>query len=673
MMSLLTTSMIAASLLTAQLDPLIVVAKHNGEGIDVRWFPPAPSERGERWAYRVERVDSTGTTLTITHMPLQTTLNVATIRDNLGSFAPTFIGAVTSGSEARRINENTVNDALSDPVSRGLIVRFAALYPEVADILGWRRLDQDLQPGQAYVYRVFAIERGALGEERLLGEARAFARPVGVSAPKSVNISQPAPDRLKVTWLRERAKEESEAIIRYLVYRREGSGEWTALNPGLTPSLASSPSAQASFTDSSVLKGRTYQYALSSVDVSGRVSAKSTTKSLMVSDQRAPLPPLDLTLSRLGKELNFAWLSAGLAEDVKHIEVLKVRASEDVGGPREVVKVLGKVGPKESAYRTRVPGLGSHEYALRCVDRAGNKGPLSSTVVLYLERGLKLKTPGSVKAKLTKEGQVEVSWRTTPGTDASTYVVERRVSGQNRPPTRISPASLGIRDKVFLDTSPPLDGAPLEYRVSAIERGSARSAPSPWVPLADLRRAQPVYLAQPRLSDEGVHLSWRAMPSESTSSFQVQVQVAGGPWKAMPGKVLETSDEQVLDTQPRPAETLIRYRVESLGGAKGAPVLSNVVMYRTRPLALVEAKGLKARCTPKGVELGWTRSKGASSYEVQRAFGDDAFAPRAQAEGGRWLDPTVVRARRYRYRVLARHGARMGPPSTPIEVICSAR
>ena len=25
------------------------IAKHNGEGIEIRWFPPAPTERAERW------------------------------------------------------------------------------------------------------------------------------------------------------------------------------------------------------------------------------------------------------------------------------------------------------------------------------------------------------------------------------------------------------------------------------------------------------------------------------------------------------------------------------------------------------------------------------------------------------------------------------------------------
>ena len=77
-------------------------------------------------------------------MPLQITLNVATLRDRLGSFADTYLGTVASGSTAKRINENAFNEALANPVSRRLLLRFAVLYPEVADVLGWRTPAQDI-------------------------------------------------------------------------------------------------------------------------------------------------------------------------------------------------------------------------------------------------------------------------------------------------------------------------------------------------------------------------------------------------------------------------------------------------------------------------------------------------------------------------------------------------
>ena len=673
MMTLLTTTLLATTMMTAQAEPLKVVAKHNGEGIEVRWFPPAPSERGERWAYRVERVDSTGTTLPITHMPLQITLNVATLRDRLGSFADTYLGAVASGSTAKRINENAFNEALANPVSRRLLLRFAVLYPEVADALGWRRVDQDLQPGKSYTYRVVAVDRSNRDSEQVLGEARALAGPSGVSSPKGVSVTQPAPDRLQVSWTRDPLKEKSEAVLRYVVYRRDDGGSWVGLNPGLTLPVEPAPSHVATYVDPSVLAGRSYQYAVAAVDVTGRLSAKSTSGSLRVGDQRPPLPPLDLELSSLGNEVTLSWLVAGLPKDLKEVEVLKVRRPRAEGGPRDVIKVLGRVGPDVGSYRLRRPGLGYHEYALRSVDRSGNRGPLSVAVGFHVERAVRLKTPGSVRAKLNKENQVEVSWRTTPGTDAVTYVVERTVAGATTAPMRISPASLGVRDKVFIDEAPPLDGPPLSYRVLAVDGASQRSAPSAWVTLPDLRRAPAASLNAVMRSRAGVHVRWHVAESQVSTGFKVQVQIDGGRWTNLPGPTLGAKVRAHVDAQSRPPEASVRYRVQSLGGASGEPILSNVVALRTSPRALSAPADLKARCVKGGVELRWTPTAGASSYEVQRAFGTDDFQPRGHATKGKWVDEAVAQARRYRYRLMARHRLKMSQVGEPVEIICSGR
>jgi hypothetical protein len=673
MMSLLTTTLLVSTLLSAQAEPLTVVAKHNGEGIEVRWFPPAPAERGERWAYRVERVDSVGTTLPITHMPLQITLNVATLRDRLKSFAESFLGAVASGSNTKRINENAFNEALAMPVSRALLLRFAVLYPAVADVLGWRRVDQDLQPGKTYTYRVVAVDRANRDEEHVLGEARAFAGTSGVSSAKGVSVTQPASDRLQVAWTRDLVKEQSEAILRYIVYRRDEGGPWVAMNSGLTLSIQPAPTAVATYVDSSVLAGRSYQYAVAAVDLAGRVSTKAASGTLRVGDQRPPPPPLDLELSSLGNELTLSWLVAGLPADLKEVEVLKVRRPRSEGGPREVIKVLGRVGPKAGTYRTRRPGLGHHEYALRSVDTSGNRGPLSLAVDVHVDRAVRLKTPGGVRAKLNKAQQVEVSWKTTPGTDAVTYVVERMASGESTPPTRISPVTLGLRDKLFVDVTPPLDGPPLAYRVMAVDGASAHSTPSAWVSLPDLRRAPAATLSAAMRSRRGVHLSWHATESPVTTGFKVQVQVDGGRWTNLSGPSLAPNVRAHLDSQARPAEASIRYRLQSLGGASGAPILSNAVALRTPVSALSAPTGLSARCTPGGVELRWDVSPGASSYEVQRAFGTENFVPRAQATSGKWVDQAVVQARRYRYRLIARHRLKMSELGAPVEIICSAR
>ena len=122
MMSTLLALLAASSLASSSPEPLRVVAKHNGSGIEIRWFPPPPSERGERWSYRVDRIDSSGLVLPITHIPIEPLLNVATLRDRLGAFAETYLGVVTQSSATKRINEDTFNEALANPVSRNVLL-----------------------------------------------------------------------------------------------------------------------------------------------------------------------------------------------------------------------------------------------------------------------------------------------------------------------------------------------------------------------------------------------------------------------------------------------------------------------------------------------------------------------------------------------------------------------
>jgi fibronectin type 3 domain-containing protein len=54
----------------------------------------------------------------------------------------------------------------------------------------------------------------------------------------------------------------------YVVYRREGSGEWQRISPA-------QPVVGSAFHDANVTAGHTYQYAVSAVDQEGHESARS--------------------------------------------------------------------------------------------------------------------------------------------------------------------------------------------------------------------------------------------------------------------------------------------------------------------------------------------------------------------------------------------------------------
>ena len=74
-----------------------------------------------------------------------------------------------------------------------------------------------------------------------------------------------------------------------------------------------------------------------------------------------------------------------------------------------------------------------------------------------------------------------------------------------------------------------------------------------------------------------------------------------------------------------------------------------------------------------GVALRWPAADGASSYEIQRAFGTADIVSRSHVTGTSWTDRAVREGKRYRYRLVSRHQLEMSEPGQPVEIICANR
>jgi hypothetical protein len=130
--------------------------------------------------------------------------------------------------------------------------------------------------GERYEYRAQRVSRVDV-EGKTLELAGELSAPVDVEAkdvfPPEVptglaavatageNGAGPAID---LSW----QAELDPALAGFVVYRREGDGEWKRVSP-TTPSIA------PAFHDANVEPGHTYRYAVSAVDKNGRESARS--------------------------------------------------------------------------------------------------------------------------------------------------------------------------------------------------------------------------------------------------------------------------------------------------------------------------------------------------------------------------------------------------------------
>jgi hypothetical protein len=139
-----------------------------------------------------------------------------------------------------------------------------------------RAIDKDIRFGETYEYRAQRVSR-VTADGRTLELDGQLSQPVRVEAldvfPPAVptglvsvavageNGAEPAVD---LSW-----QPDTEAdIAGYVVYRREGDGEWQRVSPP-------QPQVAPAFHDPQVQPGHTYRYAVSAVDRDGHESARS--------------------------------------------------------------------------------------------------------------------------------------------------------------------------------------------------------------------------------------------------------------------------------------------------------------------------------------------------------------------------------------------------------------
>jgi hypothetical protein len=144
-----------------------------------------------------------------------------------------------------------------------------------------RALDEDVRINERYEYRaqrVATVEAngqtlelaGPLSAPVEIETRNTFppAVPTGLAAVGTAgengtqNGTRPAID---LNWLPNTEPD----LAGYIVYRREGNGEWQRISPA-------QPIVGPAFHDANVVAGHTYRYAVSSVDQEGHESARST-------------------------------------------------------------------------------------------------------------------------------------------------------------------------------------------------------------------------------------------------------------------------------------------------------------------------------------------------------------------------------------------------------------
>lgn len=160
----------------------------------------------------------------------------------------------------------------AEPVERKLLVEASGEAGRGPD----RAMDKDIRFGQTYEYRAQRVARvnvdgqtveldGPLSAPVRVEVADVFppAVPAGLAAVAIAGENGAVP-AIDVSWQPDTEVD----LVGYVVYRREGGGDWQRISPA-------QPLVGPSFHDAHVQAGHTYIYAVSAIDQGGHVSGRS--------------------------------------------------------------------------------------------------------------------------------------------------------------------------------------------------------------------------------------------------------------------------------------------------------------------------------------------------------------------------------------------------------------
>ncbi|MGB9375919.1 MAG: hypothetical protein WCB04_00200 [Mycobacteriales bacterium] len=310
-------------------------------------------------------------------------------------------------------------------------------------------VDTGLHDARTYAYRVVAFDAAGNGSDPSDQAAAATLDGTPPTVPTQLAATLTTGGGIALTWS---AASDNVAVTAYRLYR-DGSQLGTDIAAPTT-----------TYTDTTVLNGRTYGYALSAVDAAGNVSAVSPILPVSTPDTQAPTAPTNLTATAVaGRQIDLSWTAA-----TDNIGVTGNRVYRN----SVLLTTLGAVTTYTDL--TVLDGA-SYTYQVESFDAAANAGPKSGSSTATTPDITAPTAPGKPTA-VVQGSAVNLTWSAaTDNVGVKLYTVKRNG-------TALAPTTTGLS---FFDTT-AAQGQTYSYTVTAKDAagnsGPASTATSISVP-----------------------------------------------------------------------------------------------------------------------------------------------------------------------------------------------
>ncbi|WP_373494143.1 hypothetical protein [Aquiflexum sp.] len=504
---------------------LALLAKFYGDSVVLRWAPKDPLfwKESNKAGYMIHRftVDESisgkePTKILLTESPvlpwsLETWQVRAEVGDTLAAMAVKILFEENLVETENMSMENILNMKIQQENLFGMALMLADNSPRIAEGLGLRLVDKEIEKGKVYVYTLHALVNNEYFKSdtaAVLVETQELLPPP-VLPPITVEQLDKA---VRFSWDRSL----SEAFFSaYFIERSTDNGnsfQKISNVPIIQPEArnAELDNSMIFLTDSLPQNYFQYHYRIFGITPFGEAGAKSEILTVMGRDLTAPIPPDALLAENLpNNEVRINWTKNEFEPDFKGFLIGR---SQNIEGPYIPLHDLLLEKNKNEFIDKEAIGHGTNYYVVAAIDTAGNSG-LSVPAYVIMKDEAPPAMPIGLNGTIDSTGVVQLYWELGTEPDLMGYLVYYAHSPEH-PFTPISEdfvADNSFADSIALQTL----SKKIYYKIAAFDKNRN---PSPYSEILELTKPDlvppvPAVFSDYRSFSDRVYLSW--IPSSS--------------------------------------------------------------------------------------------------------------------------------------------------------------
>ena len=641
-----------------------VLAHSSSNSIKLRWAANQPLawKKGNEYGYLIERytiskngeavlpVESTMiTSYPLKPKPLAEWETIATSDDNAAVIAQAIYGEefdVNAGGGMGQIM--AINDQLEQRFTFALMA--AEQNYDASIMAGWAYIDQDVRPGEKYLYKV----KLALPEDGgyAVAEGSVYASPdFAEELPKPLGFTSIFADgNVMLNWNFNLLQK---TYSSYLLERSTDGTSFQKVNgqPIFNAEDTKEGQQVSLFYNDSISNNKTYSYRIKGLTPFGEVGPPSNVESGMGKEVLDYTPHISRKRLPTDTKVELEWEFAQEGNAV--ISGFELRKASKAEGPYKTV--VDNIAP--TARKASYTGLGRINYfSVVAIGKNGTEKPSFPAIVQPVD-SIPPKPPVELIGSIDTTGIVQLNWKANQELDLSGY----RIFRANNPEAEFSQLTLSpARENTYTDTVQIRNlNTNLYYKIMAVDQRYNESELSEMLTIEkpDLIPPSSPVVKDYTSTEEGITINWVPSSSEDVIGHAVYRKTLSSEeerWEELTTVLIEENKTSYTDAAVIPNQSYAYTIVAQDNSGWESSPSDQLVVKAPKKLfgnSIIRFNGIADR-ELRLIRLSWkAESTNASEFLIYRAIEGNPLTlyKTVSAENNSFVDDNLVINKNYKY------------------------